>query len=233
MQLRGDISMKQILYINGDSWLSHFTSRVANNQHPLFNDIFVINHSIPGDGNANIIARTKQALDDFKEIGIKPWVCLGLSEIGRNLADEFKLVRPTTDNISEYLELVAKAELKLAEDILNGYNHYVCNTWVSNSNNTTKSIIDFIDQDFSTVDPCYTIGNSIYNWFVTKPQIFKFTKSSMLKAIENKQKFEKLLLSNQYVNGTLHLDKLPADLIYERFFQHVLFQLKNNKQATK
>jgi hypothetical protein len=225
--------MKQFLYINGDSWLGHFTSRVANNQHPLFENMFVINHSISGDGNISIINRTEQALFDLKKIGIIPWVCIGLSEIGRNDVSEFELVRPSvTDDVNKYLQMVAQAEIQLANNVLKDYNSYICNTWVSNTNGA-KSIIDFIEQDFSTVNPCYTVSNNIYTWLTDRNHIFKFTKSSFVGAIENKQEFEQLLLANQHVNETLHLNKTTSDLIYQSFFQHVLSQLKINNRQQK
>ena len=220
-------AMKQFLYINGDSWLIHFAARIANIQHPLFKDIFIINHSIPGDGNINIINRTKQALADLRKVNIEPWVCLGLSEVGREPLPEFSLVSPNaTNDIGKYLELVAKAELQLAKEALKDYNYYICNSWVSNCNNT-KSIIDFIEQDFTSVNSCYTVANEIYNWLADRQQVFKFTKTSFIEVIENKKKFEQLLLTNQYVSPTLHLDRTTSDQIFQQFFYHVLSALKD------
>lgn len=233
MQQHGNATMKQFLYLNGDSWF-HRSSKITNGQNPLFENIFIINHSIPGDGNINIINRTKSALEDLKKINIKPWVCLGLSEVGRNFTSEFALVSPkVTNDIGKYLELVAAAELKLAQSVLKDYNSYICNAWVSNYNNA-KSIIDFIDQDFKSVDMCYTVGNGVYNWLGDRQDIFKFTKSSFVSTIENKQKFEQLLLNNRYIDDSLHLAQATAEQPYQKFFTHAITHLKltdNQQQA--
>ena len=52
--------MTECIYINGDSWLAHFAGRVANSQHPLFRDKFVVNHAVPGSSNLEIIERTNK-----------------------------------------------------------------------------------------------------------------------------------------------------------------------------
>jgi hypothetical protein len=212
----------QFLYINGDSWLSHFVDRVIHT-HPLFNNIFVINQSVPGCGNMSIINRTCSALANLKKYNIKPWVLVGLSEVGRDSEDEFKLVRPI-ENLTEYLKSISLAQFNILKTELAEYQHYICSAWTFNPVET-KSIIDFIDEDFSNIKPVYAVSNGIYSWINDRKHILKINKSSFVEAVENKQIFESLLLSNPYIDQTLHLDK-STDLIFERFFNHVLSTFK-------
>ena len=222
--------MKKILYINGDSWLSHYVPRVTNADCDLFKDMFVINHSVPGQGNINIIKRTLVALAELKKYNIKPFVCIGLTEVGRDFLEEFKLGEPHP-NLTTYLNNVLTAEINILKSGLDEYQHYICSSWTSWTSSVTlssiknKSLIDFIEQDFDDLSPVYTISNGIYNWLNDRAKILKFDKLSFIEAVENKQTFEQALLSNPYINSTLHLDQRTSDIVYERFFTHVLSTL--------
>lgn len=213
---------KEFFYINGDSWLAHFASRVANSDHPLFKDKFVINHSIPGSSNLSIIQRTDQALQDLASEGIYPQVCVGLAPVGRDLEHEFKLVAPK-ENLSEYLEDILVKEIDMIERVLNNYKHYVCTSWSTNPIGT-RSLIDFIGQDWTNFGPVYVTSNGVYQWLNDRRKILKFSQESFIQAAENKQKFEEALLSNRYIDPTLHLNKSTSDEVYEKFFKHVLAQ---------
>jgi hypothetical protein len=219
--------MKKVLYINGDSWLSHYVTRVTNADCNLFKDIFVINHSVPGQGNINIIKRTLVALAELKKYNIKPFVCIGLSEVGRDLLEEFKLGKSNPD-LTTYLNSVLTAEINILKSELGDYQHYICSAWTSSvtlSSMKNKSLIDFIEQDFDNLSPVYTVGNGIYNWLNDRSKILKFNKLSFIEAVENKQAFEQALLNNPYIDSTLHLGQHTCDIVYERFFTHVLSTL--------
>ena len=214
------VNGKPVFYINGDSWLANSTSRVANSDHRLFKDYFVINHSVPGSGNISIINRTRTALADLEKYNIKPVVCIGLSEVGRDLNEEFKLCRPEVD-LSNYLRSVLLQEFSLLQGMLQNYDHYLCTGWVSNPFGT-KSIIDFIDQDFTELPKVYSVGNGVYNWLDSRSDVLKFSKESFVDAVNDKQLYQSVLLKNQYINKELHLERIKSDLVYERFFEHVL-----------
>lgn len=216
----------QVLYINGDSWLSHFTNRIANSDHQLFKDIFVINHSIPGSSNMSIISRTKAALSELKKYNIKPWVCIGLSEVGRDFKNECKLAYPE-ENLTLYLESILTAQMDMLKHNLAEYQQYICSSWTSNPLGG-KSLVDFIGEDLSKYNPVYTVGNGSYNWIKDRQKILKISKESFVEAVENKQMFEQALLGNPYINDTLHLDRSTSDEIYEKFFNHVLSTLGAN-----
>jgi hypothetical protein len=209
--------MKKVLYINGDSWLASSANRVVCNNHPLFKNFFVINQAVPGSGNMEIINNTRSALSELKLRGINPVVCVGLSEVGRNFKDEIKLV-PKKENLTEYLESILIKQFEILQHDLVGYQSYLFTGWTHNPLKT-KSIIDFIDQDFIVFDPVYTVRNKIYNLL---DHLSFVSKISFVEAVEAKQKFESALLNNKYVNDTLHLDWGTSDLVFEKFFTHVL-----------
>jgi hypothetical protein len=210
-------------YINGDSWLSHYTATVANSDNPLFSDAVVINQSVPGSGNLSIIRRTKYALDEFKKHNIYPIVCVGLSEVGRDFNDEFALARPQ-ENITEYLESVLLKEIEMLKDLLKDHQHYVSTAWTTDPTGA-KSLTSFIEEDFGNCKPVYTVSNGIYSWLNDRNNIFKFSKESFVAAVENKQQFEARLLKNKYINNTLHLDKALSDIVYKKYFEHVFLTI--------
>jgi hypothetical protein len=212
------------IYINGDSWLAHFASRVANSQHPLFQDKFVVNHAIPGSSNLEIISRTAEALEYFKQMNIKPKVIVGLSVVGRDLETECALAKPQTD-LTEYIKSILEKEVSMLRELLKGYSSYICTLWTTNIAGT-KSIIDFIDEDWSGQPPVYSFSNGFYNWLNDRKSILKFTTESFVETLDNKQSMEKRLLANKYIDDTLHLDKQTSDVVYERFFKHVLEELQ-------
>ena len=213
---------KEFFYINGDSWLAHFTNRVANSEHPLFENKVVINHSIPGSSNLSIIRRTKQTLEDLSKVGIRPRVCVGLAPVGRDFDNEFALARPQT-NLTEYLKAILVKEFEMLTDVLTDYESYMCTSWSTNPVGTL-SLIDFIDEDWSGFDPVYVTSNGIYQWLTDRRSILGFSQESFIEAVESKQRFESTLLSNPYIDSTLHLDKSKSDQVYEQFFNHVLAQ---------
>ena len=206
-------------YINGDSYLAHWASKVANSDHPLFKNITVINHAVPGSGNLSIIRRTKHALNEFKKYNIYPVVCIGLSEVGRDLPDEFKLV-PPQDNLTEYLKSILLKEIEMLEDLLQDHTHYIGTAWTTNPQGN-KSIIDFTDDNFDQCNPVYAIGNGIYSWLGDRQKIFKFSRESFVEAVENKEVFQDKLLKNKYIDDTMHLDKSTSQIVYEKYFKHV------------
>ena len=218
--------MKQVLYINGDSWLTSYANRVASSGHPLFKDILVINHSVPGSGNIGIINRTQTALAELKNYGIKPKVCIGLSEVGRDFSEEVKLV-PPTENLTQYLKNILLKEIDILKDALQKHQHYICTAWIHNPIDT-KSIIDFIDEDFTKFNPVYATSNGSYNWLNDRAHVLKISKESFVEAVENKQRFERALLNNRFINDTLHLNKTTSDQVYEKFFGHVLSTIGDN-----
>jgi len=212
--------MKKVFYIIGDSWLAHHTARATSSDCELFRDFFVINHSVPGASNTDIIRRIKVATKDMAELEIDPIFCVGLSEVGRGLIDEFRLTRPSS-NLTAFLKSILLKEHEILRNELANYPHYICTAWVTNPFGT-KSIIDFIDLDFSGINECYTVGNGIYQWVSDRANIFKLDKLSFVDAVDNKQLFESQLLKNRFINETLHLDKTTSDEVYEKFFNHVL-----------
>jgi hypothetical protein len=214
----------ECIYINGDSWLAHFAGRVANSQHPLFRDKFVINHAIPGSSNLSIVRRTKQALDYFETVGIKPKVCIGLSVVGRDFEDECALAKPQGD-LTEYLKSILEQEFKMLQELLVDYSSYLCTSWTTNIAGT-KSVIDFIDEEWTDQPAVYSFSNGFYNWLNDRKSILKFSTESFVKTVDNKQHMEKRLLNNQYIDDTLHLDRRSSDVVYERFFKHVLEELE-------
>lgn len=159
MPLAGNI-MKKVLYINGDSWLGSRVNRIVCNNHPMFKDFFVINQAVPGNGNIEIINNTRTALKELKLHGIKPIVCVGLSEVGRNFKEEVKLV-PKQENLTEYLKSILLKEFEILKNELEDYQSYLFTGWTHNPIGT-KSIIDFIEEDFTKFNPVYTLQNKIY-----------------------------------------------------------------------
>ena len=213
-------------YINGDSWLSHSTARVANSENPVFNNTVVVNQSVPGSSNLSIIRRTKYALDEFKKYNIYPIVCIGLSEVGRDFNGEFALVRPQS-NVTKYLELVLLKEIEMLKNLLKDYRYYISTAWTTNPTGS-KSLISFIEEDFSDCNPVYTVSNGIYSWLNDRSNVFKFSKESFVEAVENKQQFEARLLKNNYINNTLHLDQTLSDIVYKQYFEHVFLTIDKN-----
>jgi hypothetical protein len=213
-------------YINGDSWLSHRTANVANSDNPLFKDVVVVNHSVPGSGNLSIIRRTKHALEEFKKHNIYPFVCVGLSEVGRDFTDEFALARPQ-ENVTEYLKSVLLKEIEILKNMLKDHRHYVSTAWTTDPTGE-KSLISFIEEDFSDCAPVYTVQNGIYNWLNDRSKVFKFSKESFVQAVENKQYFENKLLKNKYVNNTIHLDNTLGEIVYKKYFEHVFLTINKN-----
>lgn len=212
-------SNSNYFYINGDSWLSHWTAKTANSDHPLFNNTVVINQSVPGSSNASIIRRTKHTLEELKKHGIYPTVCIGLTEVGRSFNEEFCQVRPQ-ENLTEYLKSVLMHQIDTLEIFLKDYRHYVSTGWVTDPRQN-KSLTNFIEQDFSGCLPVFTVGNGIYSWLNDRRHIFKFSKSSFVEAVENKQAFETLLLKNKYITETMHLAQQTCNDVYENYFKHV------------
>lgn len=213
----------ECIYINGDSWLAHFATRVANSEHPLFQDKFVVNQAIPGSSNLEIIQRTKTAVEYFKSVGICPKFCVGLSVVGRDLDAECALAKPQTD-LTQYLESILAQEIKMLQEVLTGYSSYICTLWTTNIAGT-KSVIDFIDEDWTDQPAVYSFSNGFYNWLNDRKSILKFSTESFVETLDNKQSMEKRLLNNQYIDDTLHLDRQSSDVVYERFFKHVLEEL--------
>jgi hypothetical protein len=222
MQLAG----KQYFYINGDSWLSLNAQCITNSDNPLFKDIFVINHSVPGSSNMSIINRTKDALAELKIHGINPMVCIGLSEVGRDLQNECALSRPQ-ENLTEYLKSIMLQQMSMLDSILVGYKHYICTAWVTNPR-STKTVVDFIPEDFSDLKPVYTVGNGSYRWLDDRQNVLKFTKESFVDAVECKQIFEKRLLASKYIDNLLHLDMHHSNEINQKFFSHVLSTIRGS-----
>lgn len=209
--------MKQVLYINGDSWLASRTNRIVCNNHPMFKDLFVINQAVPGSGNIEIINNTRAALAELKLHGIKPIVCVGLTEVGRNFKEEVKLV-PKQENLTEYLRAILVKEFDILKTELSNHSSYLFTGWTHNPLET-KSIIDFIDEDFTQFNPVYTVQNKIYKLL---DHLAFTSKESFVDAVDNKQVFETALLNNKYINNTLHLDWATSDQVYESFFSHIL-----------
>jgi hypothetical protein len=213
-------------YINGDSWMYHGIEKVANSNNPLFNNAVVVNESIPGSGNLSIIRRTIHALEEFKKDNIYPMVCVGLSEIGRELHDEFALVRPQ-ENVTEYLKSVLIKEIEILKDLLKDHRHYVSTAWTTDPLGS-KSLISFVEEDFSDCGPVYTVSNGIYSWLNDRNNIFKFSKESFIEAVKNKQHFKNKLLKNKHVTDKLHLDESLRDIVYQKYFEHVFLTIGEN-----
>ena len=216
MPLHGK-NMKKVLYINGDSWLVGRINRIICYNHNMFKDWFVINQAVPGAGNLEIISNTQAALAELKLHGIMPVVCVGLTEVGRNFKEEIKMV-PKQENLTEYLRSILLKEFDLLKDILADYQSYVFTGWTHNPIGT-KSIIDFVEQDFSQFKPVYTVQNRIYKLF---DRLSFIDRASFVEAVDNKQLFESALLNNKYINDTLHLEWGTSDQVYEDFFSHIL-----------
>jgi hypothetical protein len=182
--------------------------------------MFVINQSVPGSGNIDIINSTKSALAELTEHNIKPIVFVGLSEAGRNFKDEIGLV-PKQGNATEFLKSILVEEFNMLQNELAPYQSYIFTSWVHNPTGT-KSIIDFIEEDFTQVAPVYAVQNNVYK-LLNKMSFIN--KESFVEAVDNKQRFEALLLKNKYINTTLHLEWETSDQVYEKFFSHVLSTL--------
>ena len=213
----------QVFYINGDSWLANAAAKVANSNNLLFENILVINHAVPGSGNIRIIDRTRTALSMLSQWGVTPWVCIGLSEVGRDFEEEFKLVKPG-QNLDNYLGSVLDKELAIVADLVKNCPNYITTGWLP-SPNRNKSIIDFIGEDWNNTAPPYTISNGIYNWLDDRQSIFKISKESFVVTVNNKQRYEEKLLKNPYVNSTLHLNNSTSDEVYQKFFEHVFLSI--------
>lgn len=221
LQLGDHMNTKPVLYINGDSWLGSRANRILCNNHPLFKDLFVINQAVPGNGNIDIINNTLNAVGELKKHNIKPIVCVGLSEVGRNFKEEIKLV-PKQENLTEYLKSILTHEFSLLQNGLADCETYLFTGWTHNPVGT-KSIIDFVEQDFSQFAPVYAVQNKIYSAF---NHLSFISKSSFVDAVENKQNFESALLDNKYIDDTLHLVWATSDQVYENFFSHILSSIK-------
>jgi hypothetical protein len=213
----------QVLYIDGDSWIGHSTPRVVNDANPLFKDMLIINNAVPASSNIDIITRTDRSLRKLKQLGIEPMVCVCLSEVGRDHHREFSLVQQKYDDISDFLNDVLTNEVLMIKKILKNYNYYLCNGWTQNSVLSELSIVNFIDQDFDKIAPVYSVGNPIYSWLNNN---FKFNQTSFVEAVDNKQKFQKLLLKNPNIDNTLHPLWPHSKAVYQGFFEHVLATLR-------
>jgi len=217
---------KNVLYINGDSWLAHYTNRATSSDNPLFKNFLVINHSVPGASNIDIIRRTRVAINHFKKQGIDPLICIGLSEAGRGSVEEISLLKPNTSDLTTYLGNLLSKQFDILKQDLADYQTYLCTAWVNNPVGT-KSIIDFIDLDFNKIPPVYTVSNGIYHWLSDRLALLKISKESLIDAVDNKRIFESALLGNPFISDDLHLDKKTSDMIYDRFFSHVLSSFDN------
>ena len=160
-------------------------------------------------------------MQELKNHNIYPTVCIGLSEVGRDFVEEFSLAKPQ-ENLTEYLKSVLMQEIQILETICKGYKHYISTAWTTDPYHK-KGLISFIDQDIDNCQPVFTVGNGIYDWLADRRRVFKFSKQSFVEAIANKQQFEDRLLTNQYMNKTLHLDKSTSDIVYQKYFEHVFY----------
>jgi hypothetical protein len=211
--------MSDLLYINGDSWtISKYVDDYLKSKNIEF-----VNKSVGGSSNLSIIQRTKLDLDLLKEQNIFPYVCISLSEVGRDLANEFSLVKPTGRDLDAYLKSVLLKEIEMLEEMLNGYQSYITLGWTSNPL-STKSIIDFIGVDLNNIE-AYTISNGTYNWLSDRQQIFKFSKKSFISTVEKKQSWEKALLANQFIDESLHINPKKMDPV-EHWIDHVISYFK-------
>ena len=213
--------LNNLLYINGDSWTS---SRYIDDCLKSKNIKFV-NESIGGSSNLGIIQRTKLDLESLKKQNIFPYVCISLSEVGRGLTDEFKLVKikPVGEDLNVYLKSVLFREIEILKEILTEYQSYITVGWTSNPL-SAKSIIDFINVDLIDIE-AYAISNGTYQWLSDRQKVFKFSKESFVRAVEKKQLWEQTLLANQFIDETLHINPKKIDPV-ERWINHVLDHFK-------
>jgi len=214
----------KFLYINGDSWtVPVYLNQYTDCRSPNYKNIFVINQSVGGCGNRDIIERTKLDLKILKEKGIVPSVCIALSEVGRNFKEEFELVKPNHERLNDYLRQVLLKEIEILETNLKDLNYYITTGWIP-SPNSNKAIIDYIGIDKNDVE-VYSYTNVIFEWLSVHQKIFKFTKESFIDAVENKQRWEYRLVNNPYIDDTLHVN--PRNLTpYNNWLDDILRQLE-------
>lgn len=208
-----------VLYFNGDSW----TLPIFIDEYLKSKNVNFINKSVGGQGNLTILQKTKKDLEELKQQNIFPKVCISLSEVGRNLIEEFKLVRPTKQDLDVYLKLILLKEINMLDEILTDYNSYITVGWTSNPLDN-KSIIDFINFDKEGIET-WVISNGILSWLSDRQKIFQFSKESFIHTVEKKQQWEKRLLDNQYVDETLHIDLKNLRPV-ELWLDHVLAYFK-------
>ena len=154
---------------------------------------------------------------------IFPKVCISLSEVGRDLIEEFKLVHPIKQDLNEYLKLVLLKEISMLDEILVDYESYITVGWTSNLSDN-KSIIDFINFDKDGIE-AWTVSNGIFNWLSDRQKIFQFSEQSFINTVEKKQQWERRLLGNQFIDETLHIDFKNLRPV-ELWLDHILAYFK-------
>jgi len=227
---------KKVLYIDGDSWLTapgviHF----LDENYEQFKDFLVINSSVYANSNYDIINRTIRNVQSLKELGITPWVLVGLSETGRGLEKECKWHLPDRGkdiDLNEYLKSLLEFEVNMLNTKLEDCPRYICSAWTKGVTGN-KNFLDFIDpKNANNYPPAYIIWPYRIEWFVKRRKLFGLTKDSIATAIENSEQYQNMCISTGVVDETMHLkdynsvrlgwEPYATTEIYRNFFTHAL-----------
>jgi len=237
----GETMSKQVLYIDGDSWLTapgiiHF----LDSNYKLFDDFLVINASVYANSNYDIINRTIRNVQALKELNIKPWVLVGLSEVGRGLHEECKWQLPDKAqdvDLNDYLRSLLEFEVNILNTQLGDCPRYICSAWTTGVTGN-KNFIDFIDPaNASSYPQAYIIWPDRIKWYVSRRKLFRLTKDSIATAIENSSQYRDRCLNTGVVDETMHLkdynsvrlgwEPYATTEIYKDFFTHALTTMRN------
>jgi len=151
--------MKNIIYFNGDSWTENFFFKRVYNQE-LSKDFFIVNSSVGGNWNKNIINSSINDLNSLLEM-IEPYnlkinAFIFLSEWFRSY-DEIVLLKNLTKktkvqgSINQHIEI-------MTQNIIDSFK----DKFVKNNKISLHVSTAFVDCNWTTISPMYlTIQNKM------------------------------------------------------------------------
>lgn len=239
----GETMSKQILYIDGDSWLMvQNVLQFLDENYGTFKDFIIVNASVMANSNYDIVTRTIHNIRALRELGISPWVLVGLTEVGRGYSREAQWCLPQGDtvDINEYLKKLLLHTHTMLEQELQDCPHYICSAWTTGVTDT-KGIIEFAVDDYNTYPVCYSLLKQNIQWYVDRKDLFRLTKDSISTLIENSHEYQMRCASSGLLDNDIHLKDHASIRMtwkpnsttdaYKRFFEHAIDHMSRSSSG--
>ncbi len=207
----------RILYILGCSWWTN--QDLGRLLEKDYAEYFIVNKSIDGLSNTNMISILKNDLEFFKTIK-NPFIpikfIVNFSELGRN-KKEFWLVNPKDyDNSIDFFRATLELQYQEVKELLKDHESYITTSFVPNHFNNNKRLLDFCQptkEPYKLDGYSYSVGT--YQFFDDNHKVFKFDKFKEEQILENSRR---CLFNHKHVNSTLHPTGVEP---YSRFFEYI------------